>query len=694
MRWWWETLDPSVILTDVTGLEFNYIKEESTCACDMDLETGSAVTASGFFRITDENSDGFSETVTFMGDQMLTGAEPENDPLQDYSGIDFACFLPKSRILLDSVEMNDSGLSGNRFPFIETTISSGFAMQLLQDDCSYRTVVEGSLKTGEEHFFATGNHGSFWLKLDNVTVINEIASPMLAALAAQEEPGVLMFNIQTDGGSILAKDQVGYDAGGGCTVSRCKPGATWVGSEDSSLPICSDPSVHETTKEGSAVFEDLTDGIWYFHVRTVDDAGNWGETAHYQVKIDATTPAAPVVTSPTHVSQEIEYQNNDPRFEWTMSDLSGIVGYSYVVDTNSDTLPNKQVDSDVAEISYTDMQPGEYYFHVRGQNGSGLWSDATHFRFVIIESDTPEAIVPPGYSFEARVVFQMGCPEGKQCYTDEKQHYVEVGPILIMQRETTNRQYQRSASPSTTGPPNACENDADCPDLHYCNDNNYCATGCEHMPDSEANYWRSGHEDHPVTYVDWNDARKYCISKGLRLTHRIGMGTGRQAAWRRGRFPWGDEYEANRVNGMDMGTNDTLPVGQFNGKNPGKADGSTCNGTRCLYDMAGNVEEWVADNYHNYPDAPDEESAVSFPSVDNEEQCRQGCLGETSCIANCSKKVTRGGSFLSDARQLRIFQREKRPALLKSDNIGFRCVMDWVEPNGHVRSLRRRGQYR
>ncbi len=677
-----ETITPDIELPDVEGLEFDYTQEETTCACDMDLESDVTATASGAFRITDENSDGFSETVTFQGDQMLSGVAPESDALHAYSGIDFACFLPKSRVLLNSVELNPASYTGNRFAFVETTVTSGFALQLLQDDCSYQTVAEGSLKTANEYIFAQGNHGSFWLKLDDVTVTNDIDSSMLAALEAQDEPAVLMFNIQIEPGpqhlgSIQHKIKSGMLVEGLYSFTL-QAGRDVIGSEDPDLPACPDPSEHVTSKEGSAVYEDVADGIWYFHVRTVDDSGNWGETAHYMVKIDASAPEAPVVSSPTHVSQDMEYQNNDPRFVWTMSDLSGIAGYSYTVDTEPATMPNEQIDSTVSEMDYTDMQPGEYYFHVRGQNNAGLWSEPTHFHFVIADADAPEPTIPPGYSFEARAVYQMGCPDGKQCYTDEKQHYVEVGPILIMQYETTNRQYRECVTKYNQTPQH-CEIDTDCPNMHYCNDNNYCATGCEHQPTQEADYWRAGRDTHPVTYVDWSDAKKYCISQGLRLPT--------EAEWEvaakprgEGRYPWGDTYEETAANGMDMGQNTTMKVGQFNGKNPGYEDGSTCNGTRCIFDMAGNVEEWVADNYHTYPDAPDEDSAVSHPYVDGEEECRMGCHGDTACLANCSNKVTRGGSFLSDARQLRIFQREKRPALLKSDNIGFRCVMDWVEP--------------
>lgn len=36
----------------------------------------------------------------------------------------------------------------------------------------------------------------------------------------------------------------------------------------------------------------LTDGIWFLHLRPVDEAGNWGETANFRVNIDSSSPQA------------------------------------------------------------------------------------------------------------------------------------------------------------------------------------------------------------------------------------------------------------------------------------------------------------------------------------------------------------------------------------------------------------------
>ncbi len=59
-------------------------------------------------------------------------------------------------------------------------------------------------------------------------------------------------------------------------------------------------------------------------------------------------------------------------------------------------------------------------------------------------------------------------------------------------------------------------------------------------------------------------------------------------------FPWGDTFTPDRANTMECGLLSTSPVGAF-------PSGASCFGAQ---DMAGNVEEYVADNYRPYPDGP------------------------------------------------------------------------------------------
>ena len=48
------------------------------------------------------------------------------------------------------------------------------------------------------------------------------------------------------------------------------------------------------TTECTKSYTDVADGIWYFHVRAVDGAGNWGPADHYRVKIRTVFPTAEI----------------------------------------------------------------------------------------------------------------------------------------------------------------------------------------------------------------------------------------------------------------------------------------------------------------------------------------------------------------------------------------------------------------
>lgn len=157
---------------------------------------------------------------------------------------------------------------------------------------------------------------------------------------------------------------------------------------------------------------------------------------------------------------------------------------------------------------------------------------------------------------------------------------------------------------------------------------------------------------HPVTLVRWEDAVAYCrwLADRTRLPIRLPTEAEWEKAARGGLdgqpYPWGARLDPSYANYLtDPATklnHGTSPVGRY----PPNGYG--------LYDVAGNVWEWVADWYDpRY-------YAVSPPR--NPPGPAAGSL-----------RVVRGGAWVvEDARQLRCSYRHKVPDDTYSYSIGFR----------------------
>ncbi len=95
--------------------------------------------------------------------------------------------------------------------------------------------------------------------------------------------------------------------------------------------------------------------------------------------------------------------------------------------------------------------------------------------------------------------------------------------------------------------------------------------------------------EEPVRNVPWIQAKAFCESVGKRLPT--------EAEWEKAargpngnEFPWGAEFKPELLN-AGGGERDLMPVGSYEG-------GKSFYG---VYDMAGNVMEWVDDWYDAYP---------------------------------------------------------------------------------------------
>ena len=175
------------------------------------------------------------------------------------------------------------------------------------------------------------------------------------------------------------------------------------------------------------------------------------------------------------------------------------------------------------------------------------------------------------------------------------------------------------------------------------------AGGCRgHEPEDEG--WGRG--SRPVINVSWDDARAYAewLSAQTGAEYRLPSESEWEYAARAGtatKYSWGNGIGVYRANcdgcGSEWGGAGTAPVGSFQSNAFG------------LYDMHGNVWEWVADCWNaSYAGAPSK--------------------GRAWFRGDCTARMSRGGSWYYGPRAVRSARRIGDTTTVRNKVSGFRVA--------------------
>jgi formylglycine-generating enzyme required for sulfatase activity len=221
--------------------------------------------------------------------------------------------------------------------------------------------------------------------------------------------------------------------------------------------------------------------------------------------------------------------------------------------------------------------------------------------------------------------FTMGSADGDPDETPEHQVYLKT--FYIDKKEVTQAEYDRFLGMTKRQRP-----------------------GFPVFEDDQAKILKPGL---PAIGVSWSDAEAYCRWAGKRLPteaewEKAGRGEGKR------RYAWGDEFVPGQANldGKEDGYQYLAPPGALEaGRSP-----------YGVYDMTGNVAEWVADSYDEgyYKKAP----------------YRDPPGPEASDL-----RVIRGGSWRETAHNARLSKRFAAKRWRTDSTIGFRCARDAEEPS-------------
>jgi eukaryotic-like serine/threonine-protein kinase len=216
--------------------------------------------------------------------------------------------------------------------------------------------------------------------------------------------------------------------------------------------------------------------------------------------------------------------------------------------------------------------------------------------------------------------FTMGSPEGVGFDDEHPEHHVYLSGYWIDQTEVTNAMYEKCVKARVCLSP-----------MKYSS------------PTHDSYYENPQYDNYPVIYMFWIYAKTYCKWAGRELPT--------EAQWEKaargtdGRtYPWGNTLPNIDLSNSSSNVGDTSKVGSYPG-------GASPYGA---LDMAGNVLEWVADWYGNYPS--ERVTDPQGPSTGDE-------------------RVLRGGSWSNNANRVRSIYRFKYTPEFTLDLYGFRCAL-------------------
>jgi formylglycine-generating enzyme required for sulfatase activity len=166
----------------------------------------------------------------------------------------------------------------------------------------------------------------------------------------------------------------------------------------------------------------------------------------------------------------------------------------------------------------------------------------------------------------------------------------------------------------------------------------------KYLQDWSGSDFPAGKEKYPVVFVSWYAATAFCQAQGKRLPTEAEWEYAARGGLKEKAFPWGDEMpDKTRANFGASGLKAPTAVASY----PANGYG--------LFDMAGNVWEFLADEWQKYPGKAN---------------------GKADYLQVKTRRALRGGSFGGSPVNLRVAYRDSHSPENAVEHVGFRCAMN------------------
>ena len=234
--------------------------------------------------------------------------------------------------------------------------------------------------------------------------------------------------------------------------------------------------------------------------------------------------------------------------------------------------------------------------------------------------------------------FRMGSNDNDAEDDEKPMHTVYVNAFYIDKYEVMNTQYKKFVDANPQWQKDRI------PQKYHDGD---------YLKHWNGNDYPHGKGNHPVIYVSWYAAMAYAQWSGKRLPT--------EAEWEKAargdlvlkKYTWGGSLDSDKANyGESVGG--TTAVGTY----PANGYG--------LYDMTGNVWEWCLDEYNaDFYSVSPRHNPFAGGTVDS-------ILSDFTTVKNV--RVLRGGSWISNAKFVRVSDRTRFTPRITNNARGFRCM--------------------
>jgi len=212
---------------------------------------------------------------------------------------------------------------------------------------------------------------------------------------------------------------------------------------------------------------------------------------------------------------------------------------------------------------------------------------------------------------------------------ESPRHRVTIRSFYLDRTEVTNEQFKRFVEQHAEW-----QKDKIAAELH----------NGKYLQDWSGSDFPADKEKYPVVFVSWYAATAFCQAQGKRLPTEAEWEYAARGGLKEKAFPWGDEMpDKTRANFGASGLKAPTAVASY----PANGYG--------LFDMAGNVWEFLADEWQKYPGKAN---------------------GKADYFQVKTRRALRGGSFGGSPVNLRVAYRDSHSPENAVEHVGFRCAMN------------------